>query len=50
MNAEQYLEYLIDTAKSCGEHHTMPVQLQELELLKAMLAAESKQREAKKKK
>ena len=50
MNAEEYLEYLIDTAKSCGEHHTMPVQLQELELLRAMLEAEKKMRDAKKKK
>jgi hypothetical protein len=51
MNAEQYLNYLIETAKSCGEeYHSMPVQVSELELLKAMLAAEAKQRDSKKKK
>lgn len=50
MNSEEYLEYLIDTAKSNGEHHTLPVQVQELELLRAMLNAEKMSRDAKKKK
>lgn len=50
MNATQYLDYLIETAKAVEAGHifTGPA-ASELELLRAMLEGEKKTREAKKK-
>lgn len=47
MSALDYLDYLIATKQVEGDIHTIPIQLSELQALRALMNAEKKLAEAK---